>query len=401
MGKWFQQLKDYMESRFFFRELKNFFRKGDMVLLIMCLAISAFSCLVISSVTGAAKFGGSTRYIFNQLLSIGGGVVMFAIMSSIDLEFLSEHRRTLIIFNMFLLLLLIPFGTDNNTGNRSWLDFPFLPFYIQPAEICKIFYILITASVMNSHQNNLSSFRSVIHIAGHLLLVFLTNMVISKDLGVSLIFVFIFLGMTFAGGMNLGWFIGGGAGIALASPILWNHFMDTHQKNRILVLFDPSIDPQGIGVRYHSRLSLQSLTGGGITGQGLFQGNRTQAGALPAQHTDFIFSSIGEELGYLGCALVVIALFALVARCIWVGIQSPDNMRRLVCFGAAAALMFQVLINVGMCIGVVPIIGLTLPLISYGGSSTFTIYAMLGLVSGVYARPAPRSHERYIRPPRY
>lgn len=401
MREWIEDFKRYLSTRFFVRELRSFFRKGDMVLLILCLAISAFSCLVISSVTGAEKFGSSSRYIVNQLLSIGGGVVMFAIMSSIDLESFSEHRRVLVVINLALLFLLIPFGTDNNTGNRSWLDFPFLPFYIQPAEICKIFYILITASVMNSHQNKLSSFRSVIHIAAHLLIVFLTNMIISRDLGVSLIFVFIFLGMTFAGGVNLGWFLGGFAGLALVSPILWNRFMDTHQKNRILVLFDPSIDPQGIGVRYHSKLSLQSLTGGGMTGQGLFQGNRTQAGALPAQHTDFIFSSIGEELGYLGCALILIALFALVARCIWVGIQSPDNMRRLVCFGAAAALMFQILINVGMCLGVVPIIGLTLPLISYGGSSVFTIYAMLGLVSGVYARPAPRSHERYIRPPRY
>ena len=176
--------------------------------------------------------------------------------------------------------------------------------------------------------------------------------------------------------------------------------MDTHQKNRILVLFDPSIDPQGLSVRYHSKLSLQSLTGGGMTGQSLFGGNRTQIGALPSQHTDFIFSAIGEELGYIGCALVLLMLFALVARCIWVGSRSNDYMRRMICFGAAAALMFQIIVNVGMCMGVLPVIGLTLPLISYGGSSVVTIYAMLGLVSGVHARPAPRSHERYIRPPR-
>ena len=153
-------------------------------------------------------------------------------------------------------------------------------------------------------------------------------------------------------------------------------------------------------MRYHLKRSLLSLTGGGMTGQGLFNGNRTQAGALPAQHTDFIFSSIGEELGYVGCFLVLVMLFLIIARCIWVGCQSPDYMRRLVCFGVAAALIFQVCVNVGMCIGVLPVIGLTLPLISYGGSSVVTIYAMLGLVSGVYARPAPPSHERYIQPPR-
>ncbi len=386
--------------RDFGRELRNFFRKGDMVLLVMCLAISAFSCLIISSVTGAEKFGGSMRYIIIQIGATGLGVIMYAIMSSVDLEFLSEHRLVISIINVTLLLLLIPFGTDNNSGNRSWLSFSFLPFDIQPAEICKIFYILINASVMASHQNNVSSWRSVIHMVTHLGIVAGLNMLLSRDLGVTLIFVFIFLGMAFAGGVKMLWFTFAGGSLAVAWPFLWNYFFDEHQKNRILVLFDSSIDPQGIGVRYHSKLSIASLTGGGMTGQGLFNGNRTQAGVLPAQHTDFIFSSIGEELGYLGCGLVIIMLLALVARCIWVGAHSPDYMRRTVCYGAAAALMFQIIVNIGMCLGLVPVIGLTLPLISYGGSSIVTIYAMLGLVSGVHARPSPRSHERYIQPPR-
>ena len=378
------------------RELKNFFRKGDMILLIMCLAISAFSCLIIASTNNYRDF---TRYVIIQIAATGLGVLFYAVMSSIDLEFFSEHRTSLVVFSVGLLLLLIPFGTDFNSGNTSWLDIPLLPVSIQPAEICKITYILITASVMTSHQNHLSSPRSVFHIAFYLILLVGVNMAISRDAGVSLIFVFIFIGMAFSGGVKLIWFLLGGGAVVAAWPILWK-LMDKHQKNRILVLFDPSIDPQGLGVRYHAKLSLQSLTGGGMTGQGLFNGNRTHIGALPSQHTDFIFSAIGEELGYLGCALVLIMLFALVGRCIWVGSKSSDYMRRMVCFGAAAALMFQIIVNVGMCMGVLPVIGLTLPLISYGGSSVVTIYAMLGLVSGVHARPSPRSHERYIQPPR-
>jgi rod shape determining protein RodA len=164
-----------------------------------------------------------------------------------------------------------------------------------------------------------------------------------------------------------------------------------------MVLFDPTIDPQGIDERYHTKRSLLSLTGGGLLGQGLFKGNRTQIGALPAQHTDYIFSAIGEEMGYVGCILVLILLVAIVARCIQVGTRSQDYLRRLVCFGAATALIFQICSNVGMCIGVTPVIGLTLPFVSYGGSSVVSLYAMLGLVSGVYARPAPKSHELYIR----
>ena len=381
----------------FGRELKSFFRKGDMILLIMCLSISAFGCLIIASTN---NWRGFTRYLIVQIVAIGLGVMAYAIVSSIDLEFFSEHRAALVVLSMGMLLMLIPFGTDLGSGNKSWLDIPLVPVNIQPAEICKISYILITASVMNSHQNHLSSIRSVFHMCAHLILLVGTNMVLSGDAGVSLIFVFIFVGMAFSGGVKLFWFLLGGGAIAAVGPIIWHNFMDKYQRNRILVLFDETIDPMGIKERYHMIRSLKSLTGGGMTGQGLFNGNRTQADALTAQHTDFIFSAIGEELGYMGCALVIIMLLALVARCIWVGTRSPDFMRRMVCFGAAAALMFQIIINVGMCMGVMPVIGLTLPLISYGGSSVVTIYAMLGLVSGVHARPSPRSHERYIRPPR-
>jgi len=150
---------------------------------------------------------------------------------------------------------------------------------------------------------------------------------------------------------------------------------------------------------YHTIRAQRSLTGGGLMGQGLFEGNRTQAGALFAQHTDYIFAAIGEEMGFVGCALVLVMLALIIGRCIWVGLRSRDLMRRLICFGAASALIFQVLINVGMCIGVAPVIGITLPFISYGGSSIITLYAMLGLVSGVYAHPSHTSHERYIHPP--
>ena len=386
--------------RDFGRELKSFFRKGDMVLLILCLATSAFGCLIISSVTNAPKFGSSTRYIMIQIAATLLGVLLFAIMSSIDADTFSEHRLLLTVMCLGILAMLIPFGTDNNTGNRSWLDLPFLPFMVQPAEICKILYILVTASIMASHQNRASHIFSVGHSVLYLALVVGTNMLLSSDLGVSLIFVFIFVGMAFAGGIHLIWFLIVGGAVVAAAPFLWNNVFSDEQRNRILYIFIPQvIDPEGLDEGWHTSRSLKSLTGGGLTGQGLFKGNRTQSGDLFAQHTDYIFSSIGEELGFIGCFLVIGLLLLIVIRCIRVGTQSPDYMRKMICFGAASALIFQVIINVGMCIGVVPVIGLTLPLFSYGGSSIVTTYAMLGLVSGVHARPAPRSHERYIRPP--
>ena len=382
--------------RRYLEELKDFAKKGDMVLLILCLVVAGFGVVFIASATSAEKFGINLKYLIVQTVSIGLGVMMYALVSSIDLDYLSEHRGVMVAFNVFLLLMLIsPLGTDNNTGNRSWIDLKVIS--VQPAEICKITYIIINASVMSSHQNRISHPISIAHMLLHLGILVVLNLALSSDMGVSLIFVFIFIGMAFAGGVSLWWFALAIGGIAAAFPILWQ-FLGEYQRNRIRILFDPTIDPQGINERYHSKINLQSLTGGGLTGQGLFEGNRTQSGALFAQHTDYIFSSMGEELGFVGCVVIMIAELLIIGRCIYVGIRCQDYMRRLVCYGAASALMFQLMINVGMCIGVMPVIGLTLPLISYGGSSVVTIFAMLGLVSGAYARPSSLSHERYVQP---
>lgn len=381
MGRYLQQLKDAI-------------RKGDWVLLLLCLITTAFGCLVIASATNYLE---SFRYIGMQIVGALLGILLYAVVSSVDAEFFMEHRTALVIFNVLFLALLVPFG-ETIGGNRSWVKLPFLPFNIQVAEICKITYILIMASLMTTHKERISAPWSVTHMGLHLLLLFGMNFVLSRDMGVSLIFVFIFLIMALTGGVSYLWFAGGIALIAVAFPIIWP-MLDDYQRLRIEVLFDPSLDAAGTGVLWQTNLSLRSLTGGGMTGQGLFNGHRTQNAPLTGQHTDFIFSVIGEELGFVGCTFVLVLLGLIIARCFWVGIRSQDYTRRMICFGAAAALIFQTLINIGMCTGVGPVIGLTLPFISYGATSIVSLYAMLGLVSGVYARPAATSHELYIRPP--
>ena len=288
---------------------------------------------------------------------------------------------------------------DGGTGNRSWLDIPGFPVNIQPAEICKITFTILLAKVMQVHQSRISSFRSVLAMAFQLVFLVGLNMVLSRDAGVSLIFVFIFLVMAFVGGVKLWWFLGGIGALCLAAPYAWTHLLQDYQKNRILVIFDPTIDPQGLDERWHFAQSLRSLTGGGLSGQGLFQGSRTQVGALNAQHTDFIFSAIGEELGLLGCAFTLLLLGAVVFRVIYVGLKTPDYLSRLVCLGTGAALIFQVCVNVGMCLGVAPVIGLTLPFISYGGSSIVSMYLAMGVVSSVHAHPRPEARSRYVQPP--
>ena len=382
--------------RKFFQELLDFFRKGDMLLLALCLITTVFGVIILSSVTAHM---GATRFVIIQLVAAVLGVILYAVISSIDLDLIMEYRLFLVIFNCVFLLMLIPFGVSHG-GNRSWLDIPGLPFEIQVAEILKTTYILIAASVMSAHQNRLSKFKSVMHMVLHLGILVGLNMALSKDAGVSLIFVFIFIGMTFAGGVHKGWFLTAISGIVAGLPILWNYILQDHQRNRFLVLFDPSVDANATGIRWHSNQALLSLTGGGFYGQGLYNGRRSTVGGLKAQHTDYIFSAIGEELGFIGCMAIIILEFAIIARIIYVGIRTPDFARRVVCFGAAAALIFQVTINIGMNLGVMPVIGLTLPFISYGGSSMLSLYAMLGLVSGVCARPSPGKQGMYIQPPR-
>jgi len=380
------------------RLFHNFIRsigKADLILLAICVFTSCFSCLMIASTTNAT---GSMRNIIVQIIATILGVTLYLLVSNIDADFFSEYRVLLTVLSCGFIAMLWPFGVTIN-GNRSWIPVPLIGMNVQPAEFCKIFFILIMASIMASHQREISrAYPSIAHMGAYMILFVGLNIAASKDWGVSLIFVAIFVGMAWTAGVSKWWFIGIGGAIGLGIPIIWPHLPE-YQRLRIEVIFNPDLDPTGIGIRYHTMRSLRSLTGGGLTGQGLFNGNRTQTPeALYAQHTDYIFSAIGEELGFLGCVFVLILLFAIVIRCIWVGNRSGDLMRKLICYGAASALIFQIVINVGMCMGVMPVIGLTLPLISYGGSSTISMYLMLGLVSGVYARPASASYERYIRP---
>ena len=172
---------------------------------------------------------------------------------------------------------------------------------------------------------------------------------------------------------------------------MWDlDLLDTYMKNRFIVLFDHSYDPLNTG--WQQTRSLLTLGGGRIFGQGLFRGTQTQseaASSLPHRHTDFIFSVIGEELGLVGCLLTLALLTAIILRCLYVARHAKTRLEGYACIGVASGIIFQVIINVGMCLFVMPVIGLTLPFISYGGSSLVMLFACMGLVSGVHGRAKP------------
>lgn len=377
------------------RTMQEFFRGGDLLLLLLCTITTIYGIVLVASAT---NYTGSPRFVIIQCIALLLGIALYIFFSTVDIDIFAERRDLLFIFNLVFLLLLIPFGVEGTTGNRSWISFPLLPFNIQPAEICKITFIIILAKTMDINQNRLSTVPSVGRMAFHLVFLVLAILVLSKDAGVALVYVFIFLVMAFVGGVKLWWFLGGLLATAAAAPLAWKYVMRTDQKNRIAMLFDPTIDPAGSSVRWHTKQSLFSMQNGGLTGQGLFHGTRTQSGALNAQHTDFIFSAIGEELGMLGCLLTLLLLTAIIIRCVYVGFKSRNYMNRLVCIGVASMLVFQIAINVGMCVGSFPVIGLTLPFISYGGSSIVTMFIAMGLISGIHMRPSPDSENHYITP---
>lgn len=372
-----------------------FFKKADLFLLALCTIATLFGIVVISSTTA---YMGASRYVLIQSAALVIGIFLYVLFSFLDVDIIAQRRELLLIFNVAFIATLFFWGIAGDTGNRSWLAFSWMPFNVQPAEICKVGYILILAKTIIAQQNKISSPVSIAKLVAIFAIHVGVIMAASYDAGVALIFVFIFVIMVYMAGVNWTWFAAGVALVAAATPFVWTNFVREDQQQRIMVIFDETIDPEGIGIRWHTMRSLISLQGGGITGQGLYSGTQTQSGALTAQHNDFAFSAIGEELGIVGCIFVLLILTAIVYRCFYIGFKSGNKMNMLICVGIAGMMIFQIAVNVGMCMGLFPVIGLTLPFISYGGSSIVTTFAAMGIVSGVRMRPAPDTEARYIYP---
>lgn len=373
--------------------IKDFMKRADILLLSLCIICSVFGLIVISS---AAASLGSSRYMIVQTSSIIIGIGLFIIFTIIDVDVFADKWAVLVLFEIFLIaLLLTPLGKGDNTGNHAWLRFGFVG--VQPTEVVKIAFIIVMAkhiSYLKTYKS-LNSPMSVGQLVVHCMLIIGYIVLITKDMGSALVYLFIFIVMMFAAGVKLYWFLIGLAATAAVTPLFWTKVLSQHYRDRILCPYDPAIDPQGYGVRWQSNQSKLALASGQLTGTGLYEGRQTQSGALPEKQTDFIFSVIGEELGMIACLLVFFLLLGIIIRCIYVGVKSQNTLSMLVCFGVAGSLVFQTFENIGMCIGIAPIIGITLPFFSYGGSSMFSMFALMGLVSGVKYRPKPERFRSY------
>ena len=374
------------------RELFNdVLRQADLLLLALCGGASLFGVLMVSSAT---RYMHTNRLVLVQAAALVIGVLLYLLVSQIDVGELVKYWKWIFLVGIgFILLLATPLGIDGGTGNRAWLDFPFLPVKVQPAEIVKITFILVLAKQLAWLKENrdLKSVTSVAMLAVHFGVIFVLYYKISGDMGSALVFLFIFACMCFVAGVAKRWFVIGILGGSFAFYVLWEtDKINPYMKERFMTLFDHDLDIRGVG--WQQTRSLLALGGGKLTGQGLFHGTQTQAKdawSLPARHTDFIFSVIGEELGMLGCLFTIALLAAIIFRCVLIARHTQQKMDMYICVGVAAMLIFQVICNIGMCLFVMPVIGLTLPFVSYGGTSIVTLFAAMGMASGIQKRTRP------------
>ena len=384
--------------------LADFIQQADLVLLGLCCAATLYGMALIASATRYMGADGILRYVGVQGAAMLLGLCAYVLMSMIDVEILLKKWKWVLAFNIiFIGLLLTPLGVGGaTTGNQAWLKIPGIPFQIGPAEIVKITFTLLLAKQLEwlrEEKRDLKSFPAAAMVACHTLLLMGYYVVISGDMGNALTFFFIFLCMAFAAGFALRWFAllfaGGGAAFAAAWAL---ELIPGYMMDRFRVLFDHSYDALDTG--WQQTRSLMAIGSGGIFGQGYMQGTQTQSSyppSLPNRWTDFIFSVCGEELGLIGCLLVIALLTAIIVRVLLVARNAQTPLHCYICVGMAAMLIYQTVINIGMCLFVMPTIGVTLPFFSYGGSSLLTLFAAMGVVSGIKKR-SPMTGRRPGRP---
>ncbi len=361
----------------------DFLRRADMLLLALCCICTLLGMVLISSAT---KSYGTMRYMYVQGGAFLLGLLLYILLSLVDIGSIADKWAWLLAISVLFICTLFVWGEAGDSGNRSWLRFGGIG--IQPAELVKIPFIIILAKQMSylREYKTLNSPFSILQMVIYFGFMFCLIVLASSDLGSALVYLFIFIVLCFSGGVKLRYFAIGLALLAAVSPLLWKFFLSDYQKDRILAPYDPSIDPEGLGIKWQVNQSKIALASGRLTGEGLYHGTQTQSGAIPEKQTDFIFAVAGEELGMVGCIIIILLLTAIIIRCFYVGYKCRDYLSMQVCFGIGAIVLFQTFENIGMCIGITPVIGLTLPFFSYGGSSIVTMFMAMGIVSGIRMR---------------
>lgn len=376
----------------------------DYTVLATVVIIIVYSLIVIYSATKPAEVlpmagvvGSSEDHfelIKRQVLNVVMGFLAMAVMIYIHYENLSKHINNLYILNLIMLGVVL-FKGHSALGATRWIAIG--PFNFQPSEFAKLIIIICFAAFLVPRVGKLNRLRDLIPCFAFIALP-LAFILKQPDLGTALVFLAIMFGMLFAAGARpliLISLIAGGLGSA--SLWIWAHFwllanrgfnlwmpLKDYQLKRLIIFINPWKDPLGDG--YHVIQSQIAIGQGGLFGRGLFQGSQTHGDFLPIQETDFIFSVVGEELGFLGAMLLLLLFFVLIYRCIYIAVNAKDNFGFLLSAGVISMIAFHVLVNIGMTTGVMPVTGIPLPMFSYGGSNMITNLAAIGMILNINMR---------------
>ena len=359
-------------------------REWDWILVLSTISLIVIGCIVIGSATHINREGLKiTDLVAKQLLFFGFNILAIVGMQWLDYERLRPYAKWIYGATIIMLLAVMLVGTSA-LGAQRWIQIG--PITIQPSEFTKLMMIISLANLLESRVGKLNTFKEL---APVFLFLGIPALLVFKqpDLGTSLVYVAILAGMLFVSGIRMRLVqIMVGTLIALM-PLGW-FTLQEYQKERIQVFLNPNIDPFGAG--YHIIQSKIAIGSGLIFGKGLFEGTQSQLNFLPENHTDFIFSVVGEELGLIGCCVVLGLLLVVVYRSFLIAKRAVDPFGMLIATGIGSMLLFEVLVNVGMTTGIMPVTGIPLPFISYGVSALTTNLLSIGLLLNIVMRQKKR-----------
>lgn len=367
--------------KYIITQIKTYLSRLDKLLLLLCIAICSFSVFILYTLNVNEISADVTDAQYKtQLIASIGGLIIALVIAAINYRFIAKLWYIYVPVSLiFSLLLFTPLGIQREGADDiGWLDLGIIQF--QPSEILKIAFILSFAWHLSKVEDRLNEplyfILLCIHGAVPTLLIRQTG-----DDGSAMVFLFIFFCMIFAAGLSWKYLVVFGVAIPPAVYVLWNYLMQPHQQKRFQVLWDTAMqEEESLGIYMQQRLGKIALGSGGLTGQGIFGGNYTY---VPEIHNDFIFSYIGMTMGLLGCLLVVGLLAMLSLKILSSASAAKDTLGRLICIGVFALVLFHSTVNIGMVLGVAPVIGIPLPFFSAGGTSVVCLFVALGLVLSV------------------
>lgn len=350
----------------------------DHSLLIYVVITSILGIVVVNS--AAANIDGHYRFVIVQSAAFLMGMAAMVALTFFDYKYLYKLRFVFFGLAMALLVTVLVVGKIRG-GTQGWIALG--PINLQPAEVTKLCFIITLSCHLSKVMDTINKPVTLLLLLLHLG-VYVGLILLQPDFGTAMVFVVIFCVGLFFAGISLKYVFGAAGAVVVASPVIWL-LLKPHQRNRILSFLNPESDPTGTG--YHVLQSKLAIGSGQILGRGYLKGPQTQYGYLPERQTDFIFSSIGEEFGFLGCSVIAILLLLIIYRCFKDAMESEhEPFGMFICVGVGAMMFFHTFENIGMCLGLMPITGIPLPFVSYGGSSMLTCCASIGLVQSVVTR---------------